>query len=155
MEIKYLGNNNVIAASEWVRSCDNIILCLHVLVGEGLCVLCTSWLSQIHHERGLQPFTQSGVSFQCVCLFWRNTFTCHFWEPASLLSRRTLVTGFDLVPVTAWCCFDACAYLLWRNSFSCQFYAAAVLLSRRMLVRSFWLMLVTAGCCFGMWVRLR
>jgi hypothetical protein len=109
-----------------------------------------TWVTSIHLE-----LVRVGCRFcACVCLFWRNTFSCHFCAPASLLSTRTLVTAFDLVPVTAGCGFDACTCLFWRNSLSCQFRAAVLLFSRRMLVRCFPLMLVRAGCCFGVWVPL-
>jgi hypothetical protein len=141
-----------------VQSCD-IIHCLRVLVGEGsvrLMYVITirapsrSWDRSVHLE-----LVRVGCRFgACVCLFWRNTFSCHFCAPASLLSTRTLVTGFDLVSVTAGCGFYACACLFLRNSLSCQFRAAALLLSRLMLVRCVPLMLVTAGCCFGVWVPL-
>lgn len=95
---------------------------------------------------------ESGVSYRRMDLFWKNTSHA---ISGSLLSRRTLVTGFDLVPLTAGCCFGACACLLWRNTFSCHFCGATLLLSRRMLVRSPRLMLVTTvGCCFGVWVHL-
>jgi len=139
-----------------VQSCDNIILCLRGLVRAGavrfMYVITfrappRMWATSSHLMGVGCPFGG------CVCLSWRNTFSCHFCAPASPF-RRTLVTGFDLVPVTAGCCFDAWAFLFWRNSFSCQFCAAALLLSRRLLVRCFLLMLVTAGCCFGVWVHL-
>ena len=92
-----------------MRSCDNFLFCLHLLVKEGdvlftYVFIFRAALSLFACFRLLLVAARC-CFVACAYLFYRNSFLCYFSLVVLVLSRQTLINDFEIVLVTVGCSF--------------------------------------------------